>query len=116
MPKHISDYLDELEQELAGRGEVPELSLNMTPDLNVKTWGIKKRKLTLIASRTSQGKSAWALQIAHDLSRQGHAVWLLSLEMTISEILERLFCHAQVGRFWCGIGSRYSRRAWPQRA
>jgi replicative DNA helicase len=93
MPRHITSHLAELEQELASRGEVPELSLNMTPNLNKQVWGIKKRKLTLIASRTSQGKSAWSLQIAHDLSRQGHAVWLLSLEMTITETLERLFCH-----------------------
>jgi replicative DNA helicase len=93
MPKHISEYLPELEEELASRTERPELSLEMTPALNQIIWGIKKRKLTLIGSRTSHGKSAWALQIAHDLARQGKAVWLLSLEMTVVEILERMFCH-----------------------
>jgi len=92
LPKHITAYLDELEEELSIRKNRPELALNMTPDLNAKIWGVKKRKLTLIASRTSHGKSVWALQIAYDLARQSHAVWLLSLEMTVVEIMERMFC------------------------
>lgn len=92
---HISNYLPSLEDILTSRGTIPELSLNMTPELNSKIWGIKKRQLTVIGARTSQGKSAIALQIAHDLSRQGHAVLFLSLEMTTSGIMERLFCHTR---------------------
>ena len=48
MPKHITHYLDELEKELNSRGDTPELSLDMTPNLNNRAWGIKKKKLTLI--------------------------------------------------------------------
>lgn len=63
------------------------------PDLDFKIWGIKRQKMTLIAARTSVGKSAFALQIAYDLALQGKRILFLSLEMTVEDMLERLFCY-----------------------
>lgn len=47
----------------------------------------------MLGARTSQGKSAVAVQMAYDLANQGVPVLFLSLEMTVDNILERLFCN-----------------------
>ena len=91
--KHISEWLPSLAEELYNRGDKPALSLLSLPDLNRKIWGIRQGALTIVGARTSQGKSSFALQIAADLSSQGVPVWLLSLEMSVPSLLERLFCH-----------------------
>lgn len=93
--KHISGHLLELEENLKLRNKVPALSLQSLPVFNKKIWGIHKKKLTLIGARTSQGKSAFALQIAYDLASQGHPVLFLSLEMVVEDLLERLFCNVK---------------------
>lgn len=51
--------------------------------------------MTVIAGRTSQGKTMLGLQIAWDLAVQGKSVVYLSLEMTVTSLLERLFCHVE---------------------
>lgn len=84
----------ELLEELKRRKDTPELGLESLPILNKKIWGIRRGRLTLIAARTSQGKSAFSLQIGYDLAQQGHEVLFLSLEMTNCEMVERLFCNA----------------------
>lgn len=48
----------------------------------------------MIGARTSQGKTTLALQLAYDLASQGISVMFFSLEMTVQEMLERLFCLA----------------------
>lgn len=93
--KHITGHLVELEKNLKERGTTPALSLNTMPELNNKIWGIHKKKMTLIGARTSQGKSAFALQIAYDLAVQGHPVLFLSLEMVVEDLIERLFCNVK---------------------
>lgn len=92
----ISQILPTLESELLSRGDSPKLSLSSLPDFNRKIWGLKSG-LTVIGARTSQGKSALAMQFAYDLASQGSEVLFLSLEMTVENILERLFCNE------CGI-------------
>ena len=47
----------------------------------------------MLGGRTSQGKSAFALQIAWDLAEQGFRTWYVSLEMTADGLFERLFCN-----------------------
>lgn len=93
--KHITGHLAELEKNLKERGKTPALSLNTMPELNKKIWGIHKKKMTLIGARTSQGKSAFALQVAYDLAVQGHPVLFLSLEMVVEDLIERLFCNVK---------------------
>jgi replicative DNA helicase len=62
------------------------------PSFTRKIWGLKEG-LTVVGARTSQGKSSFVAQIALDLADQGYPVLFLSLEMTVENILERLFCN-----------------------
>lgn len=89
----LSDYLPTVKDILKSRGNRPEMPLTTMPGLDSKLWGIKRRKLTIIAARPSIGKSSFTLQIAYDLASQGKNVLFLSLEMTVEDMLERLFVH-----------------------
>ena len=80
---------------MLGRGKSPEIALTFLPELNRKIWGLHKKKMTIIASRTSQGKSSLALQMAYDTAKQGKPTLFLSLEMYEEDIIERLFCLSQ---------------------
>jgi replicative DNA helicase len=91
--KPVSEYLPQLKEILQGRGQKPEMPITSLPDLNNKLWGIKRKKMTLIAARPSVGKSAFALQLAYDLALGLKRVLFLSLEMTVEDMLERLFCY-----------------------
>lgn len=74
------------------RGKTPEFSITSIPSLNDKIWGIKRREMTIVGARTSQGKSLFMNQLAWDLADQGHKVLYLSLEMDVCALQERLFC------------------------
>jgi len=58
-------------------------------------WGLHKRKMTLIAARTSNGKSQMAINFAYDVASQGKRVFFLSHEMPKERILERMFCMSE---------------------
>ncbi|MBU4311797.1 MAG: AAA family ATPase [Candidatus Omnitrophica bacterium] len=90
----IRGYLSNIRKDLGERAGVPKLSINTLPALNRKIWGLKEG-LTVIGGRTSQGKSALALQIAFDLAGQSIPVLFLSLEMTVEALIERLFCNIE---------------------
>lgn len=89
----VSEYLPKLKEILQGRGDKPEMPVKSLPDLNHKIWGIKRKKVTLIAARPSVGKSAFAIQVAYDVALGLKRVLFLSLEMTVEDMLERLFCY-----------------------
>lgn len=63
-----------------------------------KTHGLKPGEITIIAARTSMGKTAFLLNIIEHLSvEQGHPVAVFSLEMTDRALVERIFgCNAKV--------------------
>lgn len=84
--------LDKFEKTLKLRGNSPELPLLTMPDISFKLWGVHKQKLLLIGARTSNGKTNMAVNIAYDLAMQGKFVLYLSLELTVSRLMERLFC------------------------
>ena len=84
--------MDGVKTELEARGNEPELSISSLPYFNRQIWGLKKG-LTILAGRTSMGKSALALQMAYDLADQQKEVLFLSLEMTVESLIERLFCN-----------------------
>lgn len=92
MLKPIKDNLDATAAMLAARGEKPDMPLLSLPELNRKMWGIHRKKLIVIAARTSNGKSALAIQFAWDIASQGKRVFFLSLEMYEQDVIERLFC------------------------
>lgn len=86
----IKNLLPGIEQELLIRSETPEFPLATLPRLSKKIHGLK-RGLTIVGARTSQGKTAFTLQIATDLADQNIPVLYLSLEMTKETLIERMF-------------------------
>lgn len=91
--KRLEHYFPVLKAILKSRGSEPEMSISSLSDLNNMIWGLPKGKLTVVAARTSVGKSAFSLQLAYDLALHGKRVLFLSLEMTVEDLLERLFCY-----------------------
>lgn len=91
--KTLGEYLLETEQMLNNRGENPELSVTSIPSLNSKIWGFRKKEVTIIGARTSNGKSAFVNQLAWDFAKQGKKVLFLSIEMPVDRVIERLFCY-----------------------
>ncbi len=87
----LTEYLTKTKALLESRGDKPELPVTSIPSLNSRIWGFKKGQVTIIGARTSNGKSAFASQIAWDFVKQGKKVMFLSIEMTIERVLERLF-------------------------
>lgn len=90
----INNHLKLVGEFLKARGTRPELEISSMPILNKKMWGVGRKKLTIIGARPSQGKSALAMQIAWDIS-QTNKVLVLSLEQTVEESIERMFCNVQ---------------------
>lgn len=88
----LVSYYEEFREEVMTRGENPKLPLQTLPKLNRKLWGLKPG-MTVIGARTSIGKTSFALQLAYDLASQGIPTLFLSLEMTVGELVERLFCN-----------------------
>ena len=60
-------------------------------DLDRQTSGLQKSDLILLAARPSMGKTAFALNIAHNLSiRNNYTVAVFSLEMSKEQLVNRL--------------------------
>ena len=92
MPELVRHNLAKTETMLLARGDSPEIKITSLTELNSKIWGLHRKKLTLIAARTSNGKSALASQLAWDIASQGFNVLFLSLEMYEEDMIERMFC------------------------
>ena len=92
---NIGYCFEPLVEEIKKRGNTPELQITSLPKLNDDIWGIRKKKLTVIGARTSNGKSAFAVQLCYDLALQNKSVVFLSLEMENLECAERLLAHDQ---------------------
>jgi replicative DNA helicase len=78
---------------LISRTEKPKINITSLPVVNTKLWGLSERELIVIAARTSNGKSSFALQLTMDVADQGFPVWFVSLEMPEESIYERMFCN-----------------------
>lgn len=95
MLKLVKNNLNKTQKILESRAETPKIQITTLPELNNKLWGLHTKKLTIIGARTSQGKSALALQLAWDVARQKIPTMFLSLEMYEEDVIERLFCVAK---------------------
>lgn len=60
--------------------------------LDALTSGLHPSDLVILAARPSMGKTAFALNIAQNVSKRGKAVGIISLEMSKEQLVERLFC------------------------
>lgn len=84
-------FIDGLKDTIHSRkGKPPELSINSLPQLNSMLWGIQKEKLTIIAARPSQGKSAFIRQITLDMVRSQKNGIVFSWEETKENFMQNL--------------------------
>lgn len=82
----MSHTLDDIRQ---NKGKFKGFSTGYT-QLDSKMGGLEPGSVTLIAGETSNGKSALATNIAVKVAQTGVSVLYVSLEMTHSQMLERL--------------------------
>lgn len=73
--------------------------------LDEKTGGVKPG-FTILAARPSVGKTAFALQLALNVAKQGQKVALFSLEMPPEQLMHRMMCN------WAGIDKNILDRPW----
>lgn len=95
---------------LYDRSKEQEMPITSLPILSNKIWGIQRGRLYVIGARTGVGKSAFTIQICYDVARQGKKVLFLSLESTVTEVIERLFCNRKnINNFelTCGKFDKY---------
>ena len=59
-------------------------------DLDKVTNGLHEEELTIVGARPGVGKTTFALQIAHYIATKGTAVGIISLEMSESQIIQKL--------------------------
>lgn len=61
------------------------------PKLNRMLGGFERKKMIVIGARPSNGKSAFAMQLAYDFSKKFKVLYL-TLEMTVEEAIFRILC------------------------
>lgn len=61
-------------------------------DIDHLTCGLQPADLILLAARPSQGKTAFALNIADQVAAKGKSVAIFSLEMSAESLADRLLC------------------------
>jgi len=88
----VSEIFERVKMAVSKRTAMPELAFGI-PALDELTRGILRGKLTVLAGRSSQGKTSMALQTAWHLADQGKTVAYLTLEDDREELVERLWCH-----------------------
>lgn len=81
----LKEYLDSLKNG-------SEIKIESLPTINKVIGGFERKKIIVIGARPSEGKSAFALQLAYEFSTKFKVLYL-SLEMTIEEAMFRLLCH-----------------------
>ena len=90
--KAFVNYSKEAWERISLRGKEPKLPITSLVHLNRKMWGIPEAKLTVIGARTSNCKTAFAMQLMTDILNTGKSVLYLGFEMKQDELMERMFC------------------------
>lgn len=83
-------------ERLAEGKSTPGISTGFSTMDRALSGGLKPGTLIPLAARTSVGKTSLAAQIGINVARQGHTVLLLSQEMAVGELVDRLV--ANLGR------------------
>lgn len=98
------DYTDYLETHIKQNGALPGIPTGFK-NLNQITGGLEPQKLYIIGGRPAMGKTALALNIAANVSRQGKRVAVFSLEMGQREVVKRIVSSAaRVGNYKLKFG------------
>lgn len=69
-----------------------EIQVSYLPRFNEIIFGFERKKLIVVGSRPSEGKSTFCLQMAYELSLKFKVLYI-SLEMTREEAMFRLMCY-----------------------
>jgi len=85
--KRIEETINDI-KDVLDKKKVSGLSSGL-PDLDQYTAGFRKGDLIILAARPAMGKSAIALTFAHNVSKDGNNVGILSLEMDAKQIAIR---------------------------
>jgi len=85
----LYEIYTDLKADIQQRESTPKYKSGLF-DLDRKLLGLHKKQMLTIKARTSQGKSAFALQIATSLADCGNKVVYFSLEMSKEQLLERM--------------------------
>lgn len=88
----LYEIYETVKTDIQSRGTEPKYKTGLR-GLDNLLWGVHKKEMLTIGARTSQGKSAFAVQLAMNLADTCKRVIYFSLEMTKEQILERLFCN-----------------------
>ncbi|MGP1568789.1 MAG: replicative DNA helicase [Peptoanaerobacter stomatis] len=90
---HIKDVLTDtysvIEQNYKNKGSMTGITTGFI-DLNHITNGWQKTDLILVAARPATGKTAFALNLAHNASKDGKKVAVFSLEMSETQLAQRI--------------------------
>ena len=93
--RHISDTVLALNEDISDRsGKGKQFDMDILPTMNNLLWGLKSKKLIVIAGRPSMGKSSLMMNMAWCFA-QKHKVMFCNLETTIEEFSERLLSYTQ---------------------
>ena len=88
----LLDTFDRINQRMEHAGEINGLTTGFT-DLDIKTNGLQKTELLILAARPSMGKTAFVCNLAEAAADKGKAgVIIFSLEQSKLELAERLLC------------------------
>lgn len=88
--QHLKNHLASASKFLSERGNKPDIEMTSMPILSKKLW-LQKKKLMLIAARPSNHKSSFSLNLCWDAAKTKNVIYL-SLEQSVEEAIERLFC------------------------
>lgn len=85
----VMETIDEIEERYRNKDK-REYYMNSLSSFNTMTAGLHKSELHIIAARPSVGKTAFALQLAEDIAKNGVKVLFFSREMSKTQLVERM--------------------------
>ncbi len=92
----ITAYFDSLAAAQANAGKITGLPTNFR-ELDNKLSGLQKSDLIVLAARPAMGKTAFVLNLANNIAREGHPVAMFNLEMSAEQLVQRMIsCRAGV--------------------
>ena len=93
--RHITDTVIPLCEDISSRwGQPKQLDMDILPTMNKLLWGLKRKKLIVVAGRPSMGKSSLMMAMAWCFAEK-HKVMFCNLETTVEEFSERLLSYTQ---------------------
>jgi len=85
----LKSVIDKVMPEIINAPKEPEFPVGLSRVDSI-LWGYKRKEVTIIAGRTSQGKSAFSLFSAYHLAKIGKKVGYFSLEMSEEAVAIRI--------------------------